>query len=329
MKNVLVTGGAGYIGSHACKMLARAGYIPIVFDNLVNGHRWAVKWGPLEEGDIADRKRLDTVVKKYKPKTIMHFAAEAYVEESIKNPGKYYRNNVAGTLVLLETMRDNLIKNIILSSSCATYGIPEQIPIPEEHPQNPINPYGFSKFMCEQMIKDFSKAHDMQFVILRYFNAAGADPETEIGETHEPETHLIPLVLDVAIKKQKYIKIFGTDYDTHDGTCIRDYIHVSDLANAHLLALEYLRNGGKSDIFNLGNGSGFSVREVIKTVETVTGKNIKCIEQQRRKGDPPILIGSSKKAKEILGWEARYDKLENIINTAFEWHKKADLYRTI
>ncbi|MFX0135179.1 MAG: UDP-glucose 4-epimerase GalE, partial [Candidatus Hodarchaeota archaeon] len=321
METILVSGGAGYIGSHVCKMIAREGYIPIVFDNLINGHRWAVKWGPLEEGDITDRKRLNAVVKEYNPKTIMHFAAEAYVGESIKNPGKYYLNNVAGTLSLLETMRDHSVKNIIFSSSCATYGIPEQIPIPEEHPQHPINPYGFSKFMCEQMIKDFSVAHGVQFVILRYFNAAGADPEAEIGEFHDPETHLIPLLLDVAMGKQKYINIFGTDYETHDGTCIRDYIHVSDIANAHLLALEYLGNGGKNDIFNLGNGNGFSVREVIETVKNVTGKNIKCLEKSRRQGEPPILIGSSKKANKVLGWEPKFDKLEDIINTAFEWHK--------
>ena len=271
---ILVTGGAGYIGAHACKALARAGYTPITYDNMVYGHAAAVKWGPLEEGDITDYARLEAVMRKYNPKAVMHFAAYAYVGESVEKPSKYYRNNVAGTLTLLESMRSCGIDKIIFSSTCATYGMPEQIPIPEDHPQNPINPYGRSKLMIEWILKDFAAAYDMRYVSLRYFNAAGADPDAEIGEDHDPETHLIPLVLDVASGKRDHIEIFGTDYDTPDGTCIRDYIHVTDLADAHLLALEYLMNGGKSDVFNLGNGNGFSVREVIAAALKITGCDI-------------------------------------------------------
>ena len=230
--NILVTGGAGYIGSHACKALAKAGYTPIAYDNLVYGHEWAVKWGPFEQGDILDRKRLDEVIKKYRPAAIMHFAAFAYVGESVEQPGKYYRNNVTGSLTLLEAMRDHGVPYIIFSSTCATYGEPEQIPIPENHKQSPINPYGHSKLMIEQMLSDFDVAHGIRSVSLRYFNAAGADPDGETGEDHDPETHLIPLVLDAAIGKRPSITIFGDDYDTPDGTCIRDYIHVTDLASA-------------------------------------------------------------------------------------------------
>ena len=283
---VLVTGGAGYIGAHACKALARAGYTPITYDNMVYGHRSAVKWGPLEEGDITDCARLEAVMRKYTPKAVMHFAAYAYVGESVEKPSKYYRNNVAGTLTLLESMRNCGIDKIIFSSTCATYGMPEQIPIPEDHPQNPINPYGRSKLMIEWILKDFAAAYDMRYVSLRYFNAAGADPDAEIGEDHDPETHLIPLVLDVASGKRAQIEIFGTDYDTPDGTCIRDYIHVTDLADAHLLALEYLISGGNSDVFNLGNGNGFSVREVIATALKITGCDIPYLESDRRAGDP-------------------------------------------
>ncbi len=236
--NILVTGGAGYIGSHTCKTLARAGYKPITYDNLVYGHRRAVKWGPLEVGDLADRQRLGAVIEKYNPKAIIHFAAYAYVGESLENPGKYYRNNIGGTLNILEAMRDHGIVNIVFSSTCATYGIPESLPIPEDHPQSPINPYGASKLMVERILKDFAYAHGIRYVSLRYFNAAGADPDAEIGEVHEPETHLIPLVLDVALGKRDNIKIFGTDYKTPDGTCIRDYVHVIDLAEASSACFE-------------------------------------------------------------------------------------------
>ena len=321
---VLVTGGAGYIGAHACKALSRAGYTPIAYDNLVYGHRSAVKWGPLEEGDISDRRRLETVMREYKPGAIMHFAAYAYVGESVEKPSKYYCNNVAGTLMLLETMRSCGIDKIIFSSTCATYGMPEQIPIPEDHPQNPINPYGRSKLMVEWMLKDFAAAYNIKYVSLRYFNAAGADPGAEIGEDHDPETHLIPLVLDAASGKRAQIEIFGTDYETPDGTCIRDYIHVTDLADAHLLALEYLISGGNSDVLNLGNGNGFSVREVIAAALKITGCDIPYLESDRRPGDPPVLIGSSNRIKKKLGWRPLYDSLGAIIETAWRWHQKAE-----
>ena len=321
-KSILVTGGAGYIGAHACKSLEGAGYMPIAYDNLVYGHSQSVKWGPLEEGDIGNRRQLEAVLQKYQPSAVMHFAAYAYVGESVENPAKYYRNNVAGTLTLLESMKKCGIDRIIFSSTCATYGMPEQIPIGENHPQCPINPYGRSKLMIEWILQDFAVAYDLNFVSLRYFNAAGADPDGDIGENHNPETHLIPLVLDAAMGRRDHLEIFGTDYDTADGTCIRDYIHVTDLADAHLLALEYLRNGGESNVFNLGNGNGFSVREVIAAASELTGCDIPYVESERRPGDPPVLIGSSDKIRKTLGWDPVYNTLENIIETAWRWHKK-------
>jgi len=322
MGTILITGGAGYIGSHACKSLALAGYEPIAYDNLSLGHRWAVKWGPFEEGDIADRDKIDAVIKKYKPEAVIHFAAYAYVGESMNDPGKYYRNNVAGTLTLLESMRDHQIDKIIFSSTCATYGSPKEIPILENHAQHPINPYGRSKLMIEQMLKDFDLAHGIKYISLRYFNAAGADPEGEIGEKHDPETHLIPLILDVALGRKNHVEIFGTDYNTSDGTCIRDFIHVSDLADAHLLSLKYLINHKRSNIFNLGNNNGFSVKEVIRTAENVCGKKIPSVPLKKRPGDPPVLVGSAKKAQKLLKWSPNHPELESIINTAFNWNKK-------
>jgi UDP-glucose-4-epimerase GalE len=319
---ILVTGGAGYIGAHACKALAGAGYMPVAYDNLVYGHSQSVKWGPLEEGDIGDRRRLETVLQKYKPLAVMHFAAYAYVGESVENPAKYYRNNVAGTLTLLESMRNCGINKMIFSSTCATYGMPEQIPIGEDHPQCPINPYGRGKLMIEWILQDFATAYDLKFVSLRYFNAAGADPDAEIGEDHDPETHLIPLVLDAALDRRDHLEIFGTDYDTSDGTCIRDYIHVSDLADAHLLALKYLRDGGESNVFNLGNGNGFSVREVIAVAGEIAGCDIPCVESERRPGDPPVLIGSSDKIRKTLSWNPVFNELEAIIETAWRWQSK-------
>jgi UDP-glucose-4-epimerase GalE len=321
-KSILVTGGAGYIGAHACKALARTGYTPVAYDNLVYGHAESVKWGPLEEGDIGDHRRLEAVLQKYKPTAVMHFAAYAYVGESVEDPAKYYRNNVAGTLSLLESMRRCDINRIIFSSTCATYGMPEQIPLLENHPQYPINPYGRSKLMIEWILQDFATAYGLRYISLRYFNAAGADPDGETGENHTPETHLIPLVLDVALEIRNHLEIFGTDYDTADGTCIRDYIHVTDLADAHLLALEYLRDGGKSDVFNLGNGNGFSVREVISTAKELTGRDIPYVESKRRPGDPPVLIGTSDKIRKILGWDPVYNSLNQIIDTAWRWHNK-------
>jgi len=321
-KSVLVTGGAGYIGAHACKALAKAGYTPVTYDNLVYGHPKAVRWGPLEKGDIGDRKQLEMVMKKYNPSAVMHFAAYAYVGESVMNPKIYYRNNVAGTLSLLESMISCNIDKIIFSSTCATYGMPDQIPIDEDHRQHPINPYGRSKLMIEWILQDFAAAYDLKFVSLRYFNAAGADPDAEIGEDHDPETHLIPLVLDVALGNRNRLDIYGTDYDTPDGTCIRDYVHVSDLADAHLLALEYLNDGGQSNVFNLGNGNGFSVREVISTATKVTGCDIPYLESKKRPGDPAVLIGSTEKIRDNLGWRAVHHSLEAIIRTAWRWHKK-------
>ena len=319
---ILVTGGAGYIGAHACKALARAGYTPVTYDNLVYGHRESVKWGPLVEGDIADPRRLEAVMREYNPIAVMHFAAYAYVGESVVNPAKYYLNNVAGTLSLLETMRKCDINRIIFSSTCATYGMPEQTPIGEDHPQCPINPYGRSKLMIEWILQDFAAAYGLRYVLLRYFNAAGADPDAEIGENHNPETHLIPLVLDAAMERIEHLEIFGNDYDTADGTCIRDYIHVTDLAGAHLLALEYLREGGQSNFFNLGNGNGFSVREVVEAAGVITDCDIPFVNSARRPGDPPGLIGSSDKIKKILGWNPVYNSLEAIIETAWQYHKK-------
>lgn len=323
MKNVLVTGGAGYIGSHACKALAKAGYTPVTYDNLVYGHTWAVKWGPFEEGDILDRQRLSEVIARHQPEAVMHFAAFAYVGESVENPGKYYRNNVAGSLTILEAMRDHGIRNIVFSSTCAVYGNPEAIPIPEDHPTQPINPYGFSKYTVERMLEDFSHVHNMRYVSLRYFNAAGADPDAEIGEDHDPETHLIPLVLDVAAGRRENVKIFGTDYDTPDGTCIRDYIHVSDLADAHVLGLEHLKGTGQNHIFNLGNGDGHSVKAVIETARKITGKNIAAIESARRSGDPALLVGSSERIKKFLGWNPNHATIDDIIQTAWNWHQQS------
>ncbi|GHC05697.1 UDP-glucose 4-epimerase GalE [Thermomonas carbonis] len=321
MKHVLVTGGAGYIGSHACKALASAGYVPVAYDNLVHGHRWSVKWGPLEQGDIADRTRLDDVLARYRPVAVMHFAAHAYVGESVTNPGKYYRNNVAGTLTLLEAMRDHAIDKLVFSSTCATYGVPQHLLLTEEHPQHPINPYGASKLMVERMLADFDAAHGLRSVCLRYFNAAGADPDGEIGECHDPETHLIPLVLDAASGKRADITVFGSDYDTPDGTCIRDYIHVGDLAGAHVLALQALEAGAASAAYNLGNGQGFSVRQVIDAAQRITGRAIPITIADRRAGDPPVLVGDATRIRDALGWSPRHADLDDMIASAWRWQQ--------
>ena len=319
-KTVLVTGGAGYIGSHVCKALALAGYIPIAFDNLVHGHLFAVKWGPLAIGDITDRERLNTVIDQYSPVAIMHFAAFAYVGESVLDPGKYYRNNVSGTLTILECARDHGIDKLIFSSSCATYGVPNETPIQEDHPQNPINPYGASKLMIERILSDFDVAHGLRSISLRYFNAAGADPDGDIGEEHDPETHLIPLILDVAAGVRQTVQIYGNDYETPDGTCIRDYIHVSDLAQAHVLALRALERGAKTDKFNLGNGQGYSVKEVISVAQNVTGFNIPFQNAPRRAGDPARLVGDASRFIDALDWKPQFNKLPTIIQTAWNWH---------
>ncbi|MFB2896314.1 UDP-glucose 4-epimerase GalE [Aerosakkonemataceae cyanobacterium BLCC-F50] len=322
---ILVTGGAGYIGSHAVQALQKSGYDVVILDNLVYGHRDIVENALKVElivGDTGDRALLDNLFSSRNIAAVMHFAAYAYVGESVTDPAKYYRNNVVGTLTLLEAMVAANVKKFVFSSTCATYGVPKTIPIPEDHPQDPINPYGASKLMVERILADFDVAYDFKSVSFRYFNAAGADPNGLLGEDHNPETHLLPLVLMVALGKRESVSIFGTDYPTPDGTCIRDYIHVCDLADAHVLGLEYLLNGGDSNIFNLGNGSGFSVKEAIDAAREVTGKEIKAVECDRRPGDPPMLVGSSEKARVILGWQPQYGDIKDIITHAWNWHQK-------
>jgi len=320
---VLVTGGAGYIGSHACKALSQAGYLPVTYDSLIYGHDWAVKWGPLERGDILDRARLNEVIAKYKPAATMHFAAFAYVGESVANPGKYYRNNVAGSLTLMEAARDHGLRRFVFSSTCATYGIPDGLPIGEDTPQRPINPYGASKLMVERMLADFDRAHGLKSMALRYFNAAGADPAQDIGEEHDPETHLIPLVLDAASGRRETVTIFGDDYDTPDGTCVRDYIHATDIADAHVSALKALEGGASSNAYNLGNGRGFSVRQVISSVERATGLTVPAVLGDRRPGDPAALVSDASKVRDGLGWTPQIRDLDDIVRTAWAWHQRS------
>ncbi|MEL6468758.1 MAG: UDP-glucose 4-epimerase GalE [Cyanobacteria bacterium J06623_4] len=321
---VLVTGGAGYIGSHAVLALVDKGYDVVVLDNLVYGHRDVVETVldvELVVGELGDAALLENLFSRHQFDAVMHFAAYAYVGESMSDPGKYYRNNVSGTLTLLEAMASSNIHKIVFSSTCATYGIPETTPILESAPQSPINPYGFTKLVVERILKDFDRAHGIKSVVFRYFNAAGADPDGRLGEDHSPETHLIPLVLMTALGLRETISIFGTDYPTPDGTCIRDYIHVSDLASAHVLGLEYLLKGGDSNIFNLGNEQGFSVKTVIDTAKAVTGRPITVVEGDRRPGDPPVLVGSAAKACDILGWQPAHGDLSEIIQHAWQWHQ--------
>jgi UDP-glucose 4-epimerase len=322
MEKILVSGGAGYIGSHAVKQLVEEGYAVLVLDNLVYGHAEFVRGAELIVGDIGDVSLLDRIFTDHSIGSVMHFSAYAYVGESITNPAKYYQNNLAATLTLLEGMRKVGIPHFIFSSTCATYGNPLALPITEEHPQNPINPYGASKFMVERILKDYEVAYGLKSILFRYFNAAGADPSGEIGEWHDPETHLIPLVLDVAAGHRDSIRIFGTDYDTPDGTCIRDYIHVNDIARAHILGLKHLQAKQPGEAFNLGNGSGFSVREVIRAAEKLTGRTIRAQETPRRPGDPPVLVGSAEKAARLLGWKTDFSALEQILETAWRWHRR-------
>ena len=326
MGKILVCGGAGYIGSHINKMLNQQGYETVVFDNLVYGHKEAVKWGELVVGDLKDTAALDELFDKYDFDAVFHFAAYAYVGESVTDPEKYYYNNVANTLNLLHAMREHGVNKIIFSSTCATYGEPEKVPITEDMPQNPINPYGATKLMVERIFRDYNKAYGLQFVVLRYFNAAGADPDGEIGESHDPETHIIPLVLDAASGARADVKIFGNDYDTPDGSCVRDYIHVTDLASAHLLALKHLEAGKPSDFFNLGNERGTSVLEVVESVRRVTGREFTATLTDRRPGDPAKLVGASSKAKEILGWKPEYDAIDTIVSHAWKWHENKDKF---
>jgi UDP-arabinose 4-epimerase len=321
-RTVLVTGGAGYVGSHACKALAAAGYRPVTYDNLSRGHARAVKWGPLERGDLLDTARLDKVLRKRRPAAVLHFAALAYVGESVREPERYYLNNVAGTISLLDAMAANGIRRIVFSSSCAVYGAPRRVPIREGDAQRPVNPYGDTKRVVEQLLRERA-ADGLRSVALRYFNAAGADPEGELGESHDPETHLIPLVLQVAAGLRPRFTVYGSNYRTPDGTCIRDYVHVSDLADAHVLALKYLgktsgaRSKGTHCAVNLGTGSGHSVREVIDAARGVTGRRIPVRYGARRPGDPPRLVADPRRARRALGWSPRHSSLQEIVATAW------------
>lgn len=322
MKKVLVTGGAGYIGSHVVKMLGERGYTVLTYDNLSYGHREAVLYGELVVADLSDRETIGKVFKEFKPDAVMHFAASIVVPESIKEPVKYYRNNFCNSLNLVETCLENGVKNFIFSSSAAVYGIPEKCPVDENAPLNPINPYGRSKAMVENMLYEVSEVTDLRYVSLRYFNVAGADSSGRIGQRRKDATHLITVAVKTALGKRPHLEIYGTDYPTKDGTCIRDYIHVDDLADAHILVLEYLLQGGKSEIFNCGYGHGYSVKEVVDATKKVTGQNFKVIETVRRDGDPPELVADSTKLQKILGWKPKYDDLHYIIKTAFEWERK-------
>ena len=318
--NVLVTGGAGYIGSHTAKALKLAGHTPVVYDSLVYGHDWAVKWGPLEKGDLADQDRLRAVIQRHRIEAVVHFAAFIQVGESVKLPAKYYRNNFLNTLTLLETMVETGVRDIIFSSTAATYGMPEQMPIPETEKQLPINPYGESKLFVEKALRAFETAHGLRWMVFRYFNAAGADPDGEIGEDHEPETHLIPLIIQAALGERPDIRVFGTDWDTKDGTCVRDYIHVLDLARAHVMGMDYLRRGGQPAAMNLGTGQGYTVREVIDVVERVSGRKVPVVEAPRRDGDSETLVADVRLAEQILGWRAQHSSLEEIVRNAWAWH---------
>jgi UDP-glucose-4-epimerase GalE len=325
---VLVTGGAGYIGSHTAKALSKAGFEPVVLDNLSRGYRDAVRWGPFVRADVEDQAAVRRTLQEYSIDAVVHFAAFAYVGESMQDPGRYFRNNVAGTLNLLEAMREEGVTKIVFSSTCATYGNPQEIPITEAHNQKPVNPYGESKLMAEHLLNWYSAIYRFATVALRYFNAAGADTEGELGERHDPETHLIPLALAAASGSIGALDIYGSDYPTPDGTAIRDYLHVNDLAGAHLAALWYLNTGGSSDVFNLGTGAGHSVREVVGMVEQVTGKRVPVRACPRRSGDPASLIAEASKAARVLSWQPRCSSLEEIIRTAWEWSSKQATVRS-
>jgi UDP-glucose 4-epimerase len=322
-ETVLVVGGAGYIGSHTCLDLANKGFKPVVYDNFSNGHREFVQWGPAEEGDIKDRARLDEVLAKYKPAAILHFAALIEVGESVKDPVAFYENNVIGTLTLLAAAQAAGIKAFVFSSTCATYGLPQSVPLDETHRQVPINPYGQTKYIVEQALADYDKYTGFRSVVLRYFNAAGADFEGRIGEWHQPETHAIPLAIDAALGRRAGFKVFGSDYETRDGTCVRDYIHVLDLADAHVRAVEYLISGGVSVALNLGTGTGTTVKELLSTIEDVSAKPFPVEYVGRREGDSHTLVANNDKAREILGWVPQHD-LSQIISSAWNWHSKSN-----
>jgi UDP-glucose-4-epimerase GalE len=321
--HVLVTGGAGYIGSHTAKVLAQSGFQPVVIDNLLRGHREAVQWGPLIEGDVGDRATLEKVFAQYPIQAVLHFAAYAYVGESMQSPDLYFRNNVLNSLNLLDTMRACGVGSMVFSSTCATYGDPLKIPISEDHIQQPVNPYGESKRMVERLLHWYGCAFGLRSVALRYFNAAGADPDGQIGEDHHPETHLIPLAISAAMGLINALEIYGTDYQTPDGTAVRDYLHVTDLGEAHVAALRYLEAGGSSTAVNLGTGRGYSVREVTAMVERVSGQKVPVREVGRRPGDPPCLIADATKSAELMHWRPRHSSLQEIVQTAWDWKTKS------
>ena len=322
MKSILVTGGAGYIGSHTALALAEAGYRPVVYDNLSHGHRWAVQWGPLIEGDLSDREKLIATIREFDISAVLHFASFIFVGESMSDPGKYFANNVGGTLSLLEAVRATGIKHLVFSSTAATYGMPEIVPITEDAPKEPINTYGDSKLMAEKLLYWYDQIFGIRSVALRYFNAAGADPEARIGEAHDPETHLIPLILDAVSGRRSHIGVYGTDYPTPDGTAIHDYIHVCDLATAHVRALEYLVAGGTSTAVNLGTGTGYSVEEVIASVERITGLPVPKRYEDRRAGDPPSLVANAERGAKLLDWKPEHSDIDTIVRSAWRWHQR-------
>lgn len=322
MTSILVTGGAGYIGSHTVRELARSGYHPISFDNLSEGHQEAILEGDLITGDLSDEDLLESIFREHPVDAVIHFAARCYVTESVENPRLYYEQNVSNSLTLLRVMLRHGVQKFILSSSCATYGNPERVPIDETHPQNPINPYGETKFFIERVLKQYDRAYDLKSVSLRYFNAAGASLDAQLGESHHPETHLIPRVLKVAAAEIEKLQIFGDDYPTPDGSCIRDYVHVSDLASAHVAAYQWLDDGRGSEAFNLGTGQGHSVKEVVQAARRITEREIQAEVFSRRSGDPPELVANPGKANQMLGWRARHSDLETIVSTAWAWEKK-------
>ncbi|WP_170459504.1 UDP-glucose 4-epimerase GalE [Ruegeria arenilitoris] len=321
MTNILVTGGAGYIGSHACKALAQAGYVPVTYDNLVTGWQDAVKFGPFEQGDLLDRARLDQVFAKYQPAAVMHFAALSQVGEAMSEPGRYWRNNVTGSLNLIEAAVAAGCLDFVFSSTCATYGDHDNVVLDETTPQHPLNAYGASKRTIEDILRDFEQAHGLNHVIFRYFNVAGADPDGDVGEFHRPETHLVPLLLDAIDGKRDALTVYGTDYDTPDGTCIRDYVHVCDLVDAHVLGLRWLEQGKGSRVFNLGTGTGFSVKEVIAQSHSVTNREVPFITGPRRAGDCTKLVSGSTRAEAELGWRPKRSRLEVMIADAWRWHQ--------
>lgn len=323
-RSILVTGGAGYIGSHTAKMLSQRGYLPVVLDNLSSGNEWAVKWGPLVVGDIKDAACVRNTVKKFDIQAVIHLAASAYVGESMSQPAQYFENNVTNSLALLKALLDCGGLPVVFSSTCATFGTPEKLPITTDTPQAPENPYGESKLFIEKTLSWYARAYNFRSVILRYFNAAGADPDGEIGECHEPETHLLPLIMEVALGLRESIKIFGTDYPTPDGTAVRDFVHVADLADAHIRAVQYLLKGGPSVSLNLGTGKGYSVREAIHIVERVSGERVKTVTRPRRAGDPAALVACAAAAHRTLGWEPQFRDLDTIIKTAWRWHNAID-----